>query len=291
MEESARGVERREAGTIAELTQQIVETRNQMIKAQNALASLAGEVRELGRQQQEQRGRMIFNSAAAYVLFVVLVGTTFYFTYRSRMDRVDFEKESVVREHHALQNKLESLRLATEKRRDAENRAATFYRLSQSGQVQQALARYPEVAQLPLSRVEAAVFQDFVARGRSRLAYAAYANGMRAVQDKHWKRASSEFQRSLTYLPNPPHEASLRYHLGVALMHLGSYQEAATELERSLAGDAESVVSSEIRYHLGGIYEQVGRRDKAKAAYQAFLKAHPSSPLANQARRKLKALK
>jgi TolA-binding protein len=147
------------------------------------------------------------------------------------------------------------------------------------------------VAQLPLSRVEAAVFQDFVTRGRSRLAYAAYANGVKAFGEKHWKRASSEFQRSLTYLPNPPHEASLRYHLGVSLMHLGSYQEAAVELERALAGDAESVVSSEIRYHLAGIYEQLGRRDKARLAYLAFLKAHPGSALANSARRKLKLLK
>ena len=39
MEESARGAEKRDAGTLAELGLQIVETRNQMIKTQNALGN------------------------------------------------------------------------------------------------------------------------------------------------------------------------------------------------------------------------------------------------------------
>jgi tetratricopeptide (TPR) repeat protein len=279
------------AAQIAELARQVVETRNQMIKTSNALANLSSEIRDLGRTQQEQRRRMILNSAAAYVLFVVLIAAAFYFTYRSRIERVDLEKDTVLREQQALKSKLETLRLAAERRREAEGRAAAFHRLSQSGQVQQALAQYPTVAQLPLTPVEAAVFQDFVSRSRSRLAYAAYSAGVKAMGEQHFKRAAAEFQRSLGFVPSPPHEASLRYNLGIALARLGSYQEAAAELERALAADAENVVSSEIRYHLGTIYEQLGRRDRAKAAYAAYIKAHPATALAAQARRKLKALK
>jgi tetratricopeptide (TPR) repeat protein len=279
------------AGQLAELGHQVMETRNQMIKTANIVGNLSAELREIGRVYQQQRGKMIFTSASAYVIFVVLVATGFYFAYRSRMDRIDFEKDAVVREHAAVLNRLEGLRQATEKRREAENKAAAFYRLSQSGQVQQALNQYPEVAQLPLSRVEAAVFQDFFAKSRSRLAYASYAAGIKAFADKHWKRAATEFQKSLSYLPNPPHEASLRFHLGIALVRLGDYQEAAAELERALGGDAENQVSGEIRFHLGSVYEQLGRRDKAKAAYGAYLQHHGSSPLAAQARRKLNLLK
>lgn len=279
------------AAQIAELAHQVIETRNQMIKTVNTLGNVSAEVREIGRLHHEQRRRMFFNSAAAYLIFTVLLGTSFYFTYRSRVERLDFEKETVVREHAATLSKLEAQRQAAEKRREAENRAAAFHRLSQSGQVQKALAQYPEVAQLPLSRVEAAVFQDWVSRSRSRLAYGAYASGMKAFGEKSWKRAVTEFQRSLGYLPNPPHEASLRYYLGLSHIRLGSYQEAATELERAIAVEAEKVVSTDIRFQLGGVYEQLGRRDRARAAYSAFLKVQGSGPLAASARRRLAALK
>ncbi len=290
-EEKLKPVETSLTAQIAELSHQVVETRNQMIKTVNILGNLAAEVREIGRLHHEQRRRMYLNSAAAYFIFTALLAAVFVYTYRNRIERVDFEKETVAREHSAAVSRADSLRAAAEKRREAENRAAAFYRLSQAGQIQQALAQYPEVAQLPLSRVEAAVFQDFVSRSRSRLAFSAYSTAMAAFNEKHWKRAATEFQRSLGYLPSPPHEASLRYHLGLSLSRLGSYQEAAAELERAVAADAEKVVSSEIRFHLGGIYEQLGRRDKAKASYAGFIAHHGSSPLAAQARRKLAALK
>jgi TolA-binding protein len=289
--ESPKRVEGGLVDQVAELSRHVTETRNQMIKTANLLGNVSAEIREIARQHQQQRRGLHFNSATAYVLFVIIISASFYFTYRSRVERLDFEKESVVREHAAALNKLEGMRQASEKRREAENKAAAFYRLSQAGQVPQALKQYPDVAQLPLSRVEAAVFQDFVSRSRSRLAYSAYSAGMKALDEKHYKRAATEFQRSMTYVPNPPHEASLRYYLGVSLMKLGSYQEAALELERALSADAEKFVSKEIRFHLGTIYEQLGRRDKAKAAYAAYIKAYPTSPLTNQARRRLAALK
>jgi len=276
---------------VAELGRQITDTRNQMIKTFNMLGNLSAELREIGHHFQHQRRMININSAVAYVLFLVIVTASFYFTYRSRVERLDFEKDAVVREHAAALNKLETLRQAADKRREAENKAATFYRLSQAGQVQQALKQYPEIAQLPLSRVEAAVFQDWVGKSRSRIAYAAYAAGMKAVEEKHWKRAATELQRSLSYLPNPPHEASLHYFLGISHMKLGSYQEAAVEFERALAADAEKLVSKDIRFHLGSIYEQSGRRDKAKISYATYLKEHPTGSLAAQARRRLNAIK
>jgi TolA-binding protein len=279
------------AEQVADLAHQVVETRNQMIKTANLLGNVSAEIREIARLHQQQRRLLGFNSATTYVIFTVLISTSFYFTYRSRVERLDFEKDQVGRERAAALNKLETMRQAAEKRREAESRAAAFYRLSQSGQIQPALKQYSEIAQLPLSRVEAAVFQDWVSRSRARLAYSSYAAGMKALEEKHYKRAATEFGKSLSYVPNPAHEASLRYYLGVSQMKLGSYQEAAAELERALGADAEKLVSAEIRFHLGTIYEQLGRRDKAKAAYAAYIKGHPATPLTNQARRRLAALK
>jgi hypothetical protein len=166
---------------LAELTRQVVETRNQTIKTTNAVGTLVSEVKELFRLQQQHRRGIAFNTVSAYILFLILVSALFYFTFRAKVERLDFEKDTMAREHAATLNKLERLTQEAEKRRDAEIKAATFYRLSKSAQVNAALQKYSEVIQLPLSRVEAAVFQDWVSRTRSRVAYASYAQAMKAV--------------------------------------------------------------------------------------------------------------
>lgn len=289
-QETARKTETDVTGQVVELVRQTNEMRNQLIKAGNSITSLSAEFRDFGKQLEAQQRRMTFNSAVAYVLFVIIVGIAFYFTYRSKIERLDFEKETLVRERAAAQNLLDSMRKAQEKRREAEEQAAAFYRLTQTGQVPQALKRYSEIGQLPLSRVEAAVFQDWVTRNRNRLAYSAYTAAMKAVGENNWKKAASEFQNALSYVPQPPQEASLRYYLGISLMKLGSYQEATDELERSLNVDAEKLVATNIRFQLGSIYEQMGRQDKAKKSYQDFIRLHPGDKLANAARRRLKDL-
>lgn len=276
------------SGEVAAIRKQVVE---QMIKTTNALGNLSAEVKTFGRQHQQQRRGINLNSAAAYVLFVALVAAGFYFVYRSQVERFDAEKAALVREHAAAQTKLAAMRKTEERRREAEGKAAAFYRLSQSGRVRQALRQYPEVAQLPLSRVEAAVFQDWAGKTRNRLAHAAHAAGMQAVGEKSYKRAVSEFRSALAILPHPSQEATLRYYLGISLMKLGSYKEAAAELEAALGVDAEKTVSKEIRYYLGTIYEQVARRDRAINAYQGYIKRFPNTPYARAARRRLRALK
>jgi TolA-binding protein len=279
------------AEQVADLSRQITETRNQIIKTANILSNLSGEVRAIGQLHQQNRRSLAYNSAAAYVLFLIVISTSFYFTYRARVERLDFEKDTVVREHAATRSQLEKLNQAVEKRRETETKAAVFYRLSKTGQVEKALKQYPDVAQLPLSRVEAAVFQDWVTASRSRLAFIAYTKAMKAVGDSDWKTATVEFRHSVHYLSDPPHEAALRYYWGISLMKMGDYQEAVEELEKALAADGEKLVSTDIRYQLGTIYEQVGRRDKARSAYEAFLKRNPQSPLARLAQRRLSSIK
>jgi tetratricopeptide (TPR) repeat protein len=273
------------------LASEVADTRKQMIKTANILGNLSADVRSVGRQHQQERRGLTLNSAAAYVLFVALLGSGFYFVYRSQMERLDYEKDNLVREHAAALTKLQSVREELDERKEAEAKAAAFYQLTRSRQRQRALRQYPDVAKLPLSRVEAAVFQQWASRVRNRLAYSAYSAGMRAVGQQQWKRATSEFRGALGYLPHPPHEASLRYYLGVALMKLGSYKEAALDLERALSAGAEKSVSRETRYHLGTVYEQMGRREKAIKAYKGYVKRHPMTSYARAARRKIKALK
>jgi len=289
-QESPRRLESTQAEQLADLSRQIIETRNQMIKTSNILGNLSSEVRDIGRLQQQQRRGLTLNSVAAYILFVVLVVGGFYFAYRSQIERLDFAKGVLSREHAAAQSKLVSLRKKVEKRRETELAASAFYRLIQVGQIHKALKRYSEVAQLPLSPVESAVFADWVAKNKSRLAYSSYQTGMKAIAEKDYKRSTTAFGQSLSYLPHPPHAASLHFYYGIALMKLGSYPDAAAQLELAISANAEKYVSREVHYHLGVIFQHLDQVKKARSAFKEYIKRHPYTPYARAARRRLKRL-
>ncbi len=275
---------------VGELKRQVTETRNQMIKTANSFANLTSEVHEISRQLQAQRRGVHFNSMVAYIIFVVLVAGAAYLMYTSRIERVDFEKGVLARERAAARSKLETVLKQVEKRRETELRALAFYRLSQSGKVMAALKQYPEIAQMPLSAVESALFQGWATQTRSRLSHAAYTDAMKAIDRRQWKEAVIKFQRSVTFVPRPNHEASLRYYYGIALNRLGSYPEAAAELERAIEVGAEKSVNQEVRYYLGSIYETMGQFKKARAAYEAYMRRFPNTSQARSAKRRLRQL-
>lgn len=277
-------------GDSGELLREVLEARNQMIKTANAVTGLSTEVRELKHAQQRRgRGRTM-SSLATYAVFLALVAASFFFTYRARIDRAELEQDQLRRQNKALLTRLREREQEIADRARAATQAYEFYGLLRQRKISEALARYDKVAGLPLTKVEAAMFRDEVSRHRSRLAYRAYNAGVRAVTEKDWGRAAEELRRSLSLIPEPPHEASLYHHLGLALTRLGNYTEAAAAMERALAADAERLVSREVRYQLGTVYEQLGQRVNARRAYEQYLRKNANAPLARSARARIKAL-
>jgi tetratricopeptide (TPR) repeat protein len=275
---------------VDELSRQVVDTRNQMIKNTNAVGNLVAEVRDISRIHEQQRRRMLVNSVGAYSLFLLLVSAASYLLYQAKVEGLALEKNAVRRQHAATQTKLDQLRAEARKRRETETLAMEFYQLIRRNQMGKALKRYTEIARLPLTRVEHALFERWVNNRKASLAYSAYAAGMRAVNEKNWKRTVLQFKRSLDYLPNPPHAASLHYYRGIALSRLGNYQQAASALEKSRDLKAERLVSRQLHYHLAGIYELLGRREQARAAYRLFVQRQPKGHFARVARQRLKIL-
>ena len=277
-------------GGSADLERQVIDTRNQMIKTANAVSNLAGEVKEVSRQLAQQgRGRAAA-SVASYLVIVAVVGAGFFFVYRSRLEHVENEKEALAREHAIAKRKLADLSKKATQRRDAETKALAFYGLLRQGRAAEAIKRYPAIARLPLSKVETQLFRRWVDRNQDRLAYKAYAAGMRAVGEKQFKRAAQDFRRSLRMDKTPAYAASLWYYLGVAQMKLGSYQDAARALEKAIENKAHKLVSRELRFYLAGVYEQLDRRTQAVRTYKEYIKAQPGTRLAKVARRRIKAL-
>lgn len=272
------------------LDRALVDVRNQVIKNANAVGNLTAEVRQIGKQLERSRKGLTIGSIGTYVLFVIVIGGGAYFVLQARLEQMAVEMNGLRRQHAAAQAQLERLRDEARKRRESETKAMAFYQLMKAKDVQKALKLYPSVARLPLTKVEAALFERYAQSKQSGLAYAAYAKGMRAIGEQDWKRAVIEFRRSLSYSARPPHQASLTYYLGVALTKLGSYKEAAEALESAAKARADKLVSTQLYYHLGAVYELLQRRERAVAEYKRYLQTHPRGSHARLARRKIKLL-
>lgn len=275
---------------ISSLAQEVVDARNQMIKTKNIVESLSAEIRAIAKEKDHRHWLLSMNSIGAYVLFLVILATGFYFIYRTRMDHVALEKGEIVRQMSSLRTEIESAKKKEKARKQAENKAIAFYDLIRSRQVAKALAVYQELEHQSLSKTEAAFFQEWVGRNQSRLAYEAHLGAMRAITAKDWKKAETEFKRALSFLPNPPYAAQLWFYLGVALMKLGGYPEAKDAFERAIAAKAEKLVSDQVYYHLGMVNELMGKRASAESAYSEYLKHFPNGSHARVARRQLRAL-
>lgn len=273
------------------IEKEISDTRKQMIKNANVIGNLVAEAKEISKKTQQERKVRWTNSLAAYLVFVLLIGGFFFALYEARVERIEFEKTAMRRQYAAKQVKWEELIERDRMREKSESQAMAFYQLMRGKKIHQALKEYPSIAKLPLSKVEAALFQHWTSKKRTNLAYKAFSAGMKAAFDKDWKKAATELERSLKYEANPPQAASLHYYYGVSLSKIGNNQQAVLELEHAIRLGAEKKEASHVRYILGGIYEALSRRDKAKDAYEAFLKRESTGNYAKAARRRLAALK
>jgi TolA-binding protein len=274
-----------------ELYRQLTDTRNQMIKAGNALGGLSSDIRSLAKEQARLRRLVSFSSIGAYVLFAMIVSAAAYMIYLKQAEHLHFEREVLTREVANLRLRLKALEKGEEDRRSANEKAMAFYQLVRERRVQQAIKNYPALAKLPLSKVESALFGDWIGRAESKLAWAAYNDGMKAIADKEWKRAALSFRHALTLRGAQAFSAPLHYYLGVASMKLGAYPDASEAFTNAIAAGAEKRVNSQVRFHLAAVYQLSGQRQRAREAYEDYLKHHPSGSHARLARLRVRELR
>ena len=269
---------------------ELQEIRALVIKTNNLAATLNAEVKSIARRLDHRERLLTLNSAVAYVLFAVTLAGGFYIAHRLRVERADLEKDGALREAAAVREELAQVRKRDEERRRGEEKAYELYQLLRGGRARDSVARYPEVSRERLSRTEADVLRDAVARGRQDLAYSAFEAGRQAYGAGQWKRAAQDLKRAAEIDASPPHAAQLYYLYGISLYKLGDYLGAAAELERAIERGAERTVQNDAGFYLAAAFDQAKKRDRAKAEYKKFMERHPQSKFLNTARRRLAEL-
>jgi TolA-binding protein len=275
---------------LEEIKREIVESRSLTIKTNNLVNALSADVKSIARRQQGYERRFFVNSATAYVVTIAVLFVSLKFAWDAKLESVRAEgKEN--RDRLEQLGKEQKVLLGREEATTRGARAAAeFYDLVTQNKRRQILEKYPEVAKLPLTKTERAVFEAAVDRARDELSLMAYQTGLDHAHMQRWQEAQNSYDESMRYKPNSTHAPQVIYNLAIALRALGQQRVAIPQLQQLSEASVDRDVMDDATLLLAELQTDVQAWNDAKATLRSFLRRFPKSPLILDARAKLAQL-
>src|SRR5579862_296035 len=165
---------------LRDIKREIIESRGLVIKTNNLTNALSADIKSIAKRQQGYERRLTWNSATAYVVFVLVSFTALKFAWDARIDFITSETQQKTADNDRLRKEAREVEKRDEDRALAEAKAAVFYELVRQGKRIEIIDGFDAIKKEPLSKTELAVFTDAVDRARNDLAAQSYHEG----QDK-----------------------------------------------------------------------------------------------------------
>ena len=276
---------------LRELHTEIIETRTQAIKTDNAVRNLGGELKAIARRQEAYERRLTVNSSVAYVLFAVLSFLGLLLFFRASIARTELDEALVAQETEALEGEIGALAADLERRRESERAAYDFYELLASGRRDEVVERFPTVQGRLLDRATIELFRREVDRIRLELASETYQAGMQHFENEQWQDARDALTRSQAYVDTTAYAADLHYRLGESLYQLGDDAGAVRYFDLALpTGELTRQQQIVAAFHRAESLRRLDRAPEAAEAYRSFARRFDSHYWAATARARASAL-
>jgi len=270
--------------SIDNLHRELIEARNLAIKTDNLVKNLSADIKQIAKRQDAYQRRYLFNSAVAYVLFVVVIFTGLFMVFNARVSSYEDEVEHIRNLNDQLHTRLEEALADLERRRDAENRAYAFFELIESGRSEEVVEQFAQVQAQLSDRAMIELLRDRVDETAYGLAETSYREGVAHMQNELYSEARDAFVDSLNRVERTPWAPELNYHLGVALYQLEDYEGALHYIESALATEELDAAQGAMgRYHKGLALYETGRLAEAIEAFDDFRDHHPNHRYAGRA--------
>jgi TolA-binding protein len=272
---------------LRELKREIIETRGLIIKTNNLTNALSADLKSIAKRQQGYERRLVWNSASAYIVFVVVVFVALKLAWDARVDAVRAETEQTRQALDRMSRELKEAQKHDEDRARAEARAAAFYDLIKQGKRSDVVDQYDALTKEPLGKTELAIFADAVERARGELSIAAYHQGLDHAHVGRWHEAAQAFEESLRYKDDASHSPSTRYNLADAYRHLARQRDAVPILMQLSDGSPDKEVMDDATFLLAQCLIDIQAWNDAKNALRSFIRRFPDSSYFNQVRGQL----
>lgn len=284
------GLSEEDGVTLKDLRREILEARNLVIKADNQVKSLSGELKVITKFLEGERRRRAFSSASAYVLFALLSFGGLYLFFHSKLADLETQTRELEAERQALSLEAKDRLSRDDQTRAAEEAALGIIRTIRAGDLEKALKDYQELNFAHLTPLEAEILRMEVEKQRNILAREHFDRGEELYRAKQYKRAEEEFSAALAVHKDSARVPEALYYLGMIHYHLGKFPDAIEELERAREEAPKATWGDEALYHIASSYEEMKQLARAKEEYQTYLQKYPRGHYASLAKSKLSYL-
>lgn len=275
---------------LREIKREIIESRGLVIKTNNLTNALSADIKSIAKRQQGYERRITWNSAVAYIVFVVVVFAALKLAMDARIDQLKADAEAHGADNARLKKELRDLQEKDRERAAAEARAAQFYDLIRQGKRADLVEQWDQIKGQPLSKAEQAVFTDAVERARNELAAQLYQQGMDKVRVQRWQEAATAFEQSMKYKDDAAIGPAVRLGLAESYRHLNKQKDAIPILTQLAENSVDKEVHDDALSLLAWCQMDVQAWNDAKNTWRTLIKRFPESRFTPEAKLQLAQL-
>jgi TolA-binding protein len=275
---------------LAEIKREIIESRGLVIKTNNLTNALSADIKSIAKRQQSYEQRLSWNSATAYVVFVVVVFTALKFAWDARVDSVTAETQQKTAENDRLRKENRELAKREEVSARAEAKAQAFYELVRLNKRTDVIDGFESVKNEPVTKTELAIFTDATIHARTDLAREEFQLGQDKVRLQRWQEAATAFEDSLRFKDDSAVAPEARLGLAESYRHLSRPKDAVPLLTQILESSPDKELEDDALYDLARCQTDLQAWNDAKSAWRQLIHRFPDSHFVPEARMELAQL-
>jgi TolA-binding protein len=273
---------------LGEIKREIIESRGLVIKTNNLTNALSADIKSIAKRQQSYERRISWNSATAYVIFVLVVFTGLKFALDALRDSATADTKQKTSENERLRKETHESEKREEDQLRAEMKAQAFYELVRQGKRAEVIKGFETLKNEPITKTELAVFADAVDRARNELAAQNYQLGIEKSHLQRWQEAATAFEESLEEKEDSAIAPNVKLGLADAYRHLGRQRDAIPlliQLTDSAVVDKE--LQDDALYSLAFCQMEIQAWNDAKNTWKALIRRFPDSHFTPEAKLQL----
>jgi TolA-binding protein len=275
---------------LREIKREIIESRGLVIKTNNLTNALSADIKSIAKRQQGYERRIAWNSATAYVVFVVVVFAALKFAVDARVDAIEATGKHLRDENAHMKQEVDDLRQREDERKAAELEAAKFYDLGKQGKRVDLIRGWETMKSKPLTRAEAQFLADAVEKARGEQATQLYVQGLESARLQRWQEAAGAFEESLRNQDNGAVSQQTKLELASAYRKLRKQKDAILLLETLTEQGGDKEVQDDALEQLAWCQTEMESYNDAKNTWRTLLRKYPDSHYAPEAKLALTTL-
>ncbi|HZU81751.1 MAG TPA: tetratricopeptide repeat protein [Polyangiaceae bacterium] len=275
---------------LRDIKREIIESRGLVIKTNNLTNALSADIKSIAKRQQAYERRFAWNSATAYVVFVIVVFGALKFVVDARVEAIEATSKHLRDESARMKQELDELKQREADRHAGELEAAKFYNVVREGKRVDIVRGWETVKTKALTKTESQLLSDAVDKARVEQATLLYLQGLESSRLQRWQEAASAFEESLHYDEAGAFTPQAKLELSNAYRKLHRQKDAIPLLLQLAEQNVDKEVQDDALDQLAWCQTEMESYNDAKNTWHTLLRRFPDSHFAPEAKLALQTL-